>query len=41
MAFDLNIPPSEDDEDDLLGGFHAYADGAPSVHINMAGYQSG
>jgi hypothetical protein len=43
MAFDLNIPPSEDEEDDPLRGFHANADadGASSVHINMAGYQSG
>jgi hypothetical protein len=43
MAFDLNIPPSEDEGDDPLGGFHAdaYADGAPFVHNNMAGYRSG
>jgi hypothetical protein len=43
MAFDLNIPPSEDEGDDPLGGFHAdaYADGAPFVYNNMAGYRSG
>jgi hypothetical protein len=54
MALDLNIPTSEDEEDDLFGGLphgqdhlpsggHPMVDaqGAPSVAINMAAYQSG
>jgi hypothetical protein len=49
MALDLNIPPSNDEEDDLFGGTHgqdhppagAHPMAASSVDINMAAYQSG
>jgi hypothetical protein len=49
MALDLNIPPSDDEEDDLFGGTHgqdhppagAHPMAASSVDINMVAYQSG